>query len=61
MHDQLELITLSVTPEEARMLCTACVDNALRLSTEQGVSVRDTLAGKYVRLSEKVSGQALLS
>jgi hypothetical protein len=60
---ELDLITLTVTPEEARMLQTACINNSLRIQ-ERNITVQsevaNSVAGGYLKLSLKINAQAYL-
>lgn len=54
---QLELVTLKVTPEEARMLCTALTARAMHLADIEG---SEGLRGHYVELRYKIYQQVTL-
>jgi hypothetical protein len=57
VSNQFDLITLTVSPEEARMLATACVERSYHFKNE----VHDlTIASKYLGLSGKIDKQRQL-
>jgi len=50
---QLELVTLTVTPEESRMIQTALVDRALHFKAGTG-TIQPELSTKYGELANRV-------
>ena len=63
-HTELELVTLTVTPTQARMLSTACLDRALHFHLENvagpGHVSLDALSHAYTALAESIQLQARL-
>jgi hypothetical protein len=53
-NEELDLVTLTVTIHEARMLQTACVNQSLRLHDQNPASL---LAPRYGQLATKVYEQ----
>lgn len=56
--EQLDLITLTVTPREARMLATAAIVRSVDLCTKRKSA---TLSAAYRKLSAKVDQQRSLA
>lgn len=63
-HTELELVQLNVTPTQARMLATACLDRALHFQLESiggpGGPGMEQLRHAYTTLAESIQLQARL-